>query len=54
MMRMGKALDEETTEAAAVIAVRGVQPLNGNRFKIQIVKALLRKAILSAASGRAA
>jgi NADPH-dependent glutamate synthase beta subunit-like oxidoreductase/CO/xanthine dehydrogenase FAD-binding subunit len=51
---VGKALDEETAEAAAAIAVRGVQPLNGNRFKIQIVKALLRKAILDAAKGRAA
>jgi len=51
---VGKALNEETAEAAAAIAVRGVQPLNGNRFKIQIVKALLRKAILDAARGRAA
>lgn len=50
---VGKALDEATAEAAAAIAVRGVQPLNGNRFKIQIVKALLRKAILNAARGRA-
>jgi NADPH-dependent glutamate synthase beta subunit-like oxidoreductase len=47
---VGKALDEETAEAAAAIAVRGVQPLNGNGFKIQIVKALLRKAILNAAT----
>jgi ABC-type nitrate/sulfonate/bicarbonate transport system substrate-binding protein len=31
---VGKALDEATAEAAATIAVRGVQPLNGNRFKI--------------------
>jgi NADPH-dependent glutamate synthase beta subunit-like oxidoreductase/CO/xanthine dehydrogenase FAD-binding subunit len=51
---VGKALDEATAEAAAAIAVRGVQPLNGNRFKIQIVKALLKKAILDAARGRAA
>jgi NADPH-dependent glutamate synthase beta subunit-like oxidoreductase/CO/xanthine dehydrogenase FAD-binding subunit len=49
---LGKALDEAIAEAAAAIAVRGVQPLNGNRFKIQIVKALLRKAILDAASSR--
>ncbi len=51
---VGKPLDEETAEAAAAIAVRRVQPLAGNRFKIQIVKALLRKAILDAARGRAA
>jgi NADPH-dependent glutamate synthase beta subunit-like oxidoreductase len=49
---VGKVLDEETAEAAAAIAVRGVQPLTGNRFKIQIVKALLRKAILGAANSR--
>lgn len=30
------------------IAVRGVQPLGGNRYKVQIVKELLRRAIVSA------
>jgi CO/xanthine dehydrogenase FAD-binding subunit len=49
---IGKTLDEATAEAAAAIAIRRVQPLNGNRFKIQIIKALLRKAILDAASSR--
>ena len=49
---IGKRLNEETAEAAAVIAVRGAQPLSGNRFKMQIVKALLRKAIIGAAKSR--
>ncbi|MBI5529586.1 MAG: FAD binding domain-containing protein [Deltaproteobacteria bacterium] len=46
----GKTLCEETAEAAGTIAVRGVQPLGGNKFKIQIVKALLKKAILGSAA----
>ena len=46
----GRTPDGETAEAAGAIAVRGVRPLGGNRFKIQIVKALVRKAILSCAN----
>jgi NADPH-dependent glutamate synthase beta subunit-like oxidoreductase len=44
----GKTLCEETAEAAGAIAVRGAKPLGGNKFKVQIVKALLRKAVLAA------
>jgi len=38
-------LDEATAAEAASIAVKGVQPLAKNKFKAQIVRALLRKAI---------
>ena len=49
---IGKQLNEETAEAAAVIVVRGAQPLSRNSFKIQIVKALVKNAILGAAKSR--
>jgi CO/xanthine dehydrogenase FAD-binding subunit len=48
----GKALNEETAEVAGSLAVKGVIPLARNKFKIQIVKTLLRKAILDAAGQR--
>jgi CO/xanthine dehydrogenase FAD-binding subunit len=48
----GKALNEETAEVAGSLAVKGVMPLARNKFKIQIVKTLLRKAILDAAGQR--
>ncbi|HEY3357150.1 MAG TPA: FAD-dependent oxidoreductase, partial [Polyangia bacterium] len=48
----GKPLTEETAAVAGALAVRGVQPLGKNAFKVQIVRALLRQAILEAAHGR--
>ena len=39
----------ETAAAAGELAAKEMRPLAKNRFKIQIVKALLQKAILSAA-----
>ncbi len=42
----GRTLDETTAAEAGAIAVQGAQPLAGNKFKVQIVRALLRKAIL--------
>ncbi|MBI4802253.1 MAG: FAD binding domain-containing protein [Elusimicrobia bacterium] len=45
----GKPAGEKTAAAAGALAVKEAMPLTKNRFKIQIVKALLQKAILSAA-----
>jgi len=46
---IGKRLTEENLEIAETIAVRGVFPLGKNRYKVQVVKALLRKALLAVA-----
>jgi xanthine dehydrogenase YagS FAD-binding subunit len=43
----GKPLDGETAEEAARASVAGAKPLSGNAYKIEIVKALVRRAILS-------
>jgi CO/xanthine dehydrogenase FAD-binding subunit len=48
---VGKALDEGTIAAAAALAVRDARPLAQNGFKVQLVRALLKKALLSAAGG---
>lgn len=48
----GKAPNEKTAEVAGSLAVKDAMPLARNKFKIQIVKALLRKAILEAAGQR--
>ncbi|MEI7527753.1 MAG: FAD binding domain-containing protein [Elusimicrobiota bacterium] len=45
----GKRPDERTAAAAGELAVKEVRPLTKNRFKVQLVKALLQKALLSAA-----
>ena len=45
----GRRADERTAAEAGELAVKEVRPLAKNRFKAQIVKALLQKAILSAA-----
>jgi CO/xanthine dehydrogenase FAD-binding subunit len=42
----GRALDEETAAVASTLAVRGVQPLQGNAFKVPIVRTLVRRALL--------
>lgn len=42
----GKRIDEETAEAAAALAVRGAVPLPGNRHKVQILRTLVKRAIL--------
>jgi CO/xanthine dehydrogenase FAD-binding subunit len=49
---VGKPLTEETAQVAGELAVKGVQVLAKNRFKVQIVKALVRKALLDAAGPR--
>ena len=45
----GKQAGERTAAAAGELAVKEVRPLAKNRFKVQLIKALLQKAILSAA-----
>jgi NADPH-dependent glutamate synthase beta subunit-like oxidoreductase len=44
---IGKAASEETAEMAGIIASRQAFPLAENGYKIQILKGLIRKAILS-------
>ncbi|MDO8803246.1 MAG: FAD binding domain-containing protein [Elusimicrobiota bacterium] len=45
----GKPAGEKTAAAAGELAAKEVRPLAKNRFKVQIVKALLQKAIMSSA-----
>jgi NADPH-dependent glutamate synthase beta subunit-like oxidoreductase/CO/xanthine dehydrogenase FAD-binding subunit len=42
----GKRMDEQTAEAAAALAVRGAVPLPNNRHKVQILRTLVKRAIL--------
>jgi len=49
----GKTADERTAAAAGELAAKETRPLEKNRFKVQLVKALLQKAILSAGEGTA-
>ncbi|MBI4350829.1 MAG: FAD binding domain-containing protein [Elusimicrobia bacterium] len=44
----GKPPGEKTAAAAAELAVKEARPLAKNRFKVQLVKALVEKAVLSA------
>ena len=44
----GKAPSEALAQEAANLAVRDAQPLARNRLKVEVVKALVRKAILNA------
>ncbi|MDD3168246.1 MAG: FAD binding domain-containing protein [Eubacteriales bacterium] len=43
----GKAISEEVAAAAARLAISGVLPLDKNYYKIQVTKALVRRAILA-------
>ncbi len=43
---VGKAASEETAEEAGAVAAKEVFPLERNRYKVQILKALVRKALL--------
>ncbi len=45
----GKTLNEQTAAAAAEASVRGAVPLSQNAYKIQVAKAAVERAILSAA-----
>lgn len=43
----GKAINEETAQAAGEAAVKGAIPLGKNKYKVQITKTLVKRAILS-------
>jgi len=43
----GKAIDEPVAEEAAAAAVRDARPLSNNRYKVQIAKTLVKRAVLS-------
>jgi xanthine dehydrogenase YagS FAD-binding subunit len=45
----GKGLDEGLAEEAAKLAVQGAKPLSGNRYKIQLARVAVRRAVLAAA-----
>jgi CO/xanthine dehydrogenase FAD-binding subunit len=44
---IGRSIDESTAEAAADTTIMGVCPLATNRYKVQIAKALVKRAILA-------
>lgn len=46
----GRAPNEALAQEAASLAVRDTQPLARNRLKVEVVKALVRKAVLNAAA----
>lgn len=43
----GKVLTDEIAEAAAAVAVKGANPLSKNKYKIQVARALVKRAILA-------
>jgi len=45
----GKAITEEVAAQAAKLALRGVLPLDKNHYKVQVAKALVKRAILAVA-----
>ena len=47
----GKVLDEDVADRAANLALVGANPLGRNGYKVQIAKALVKRAILAAAEG---
>ena len=47
----GKAIDEQTAEQAGAAAVSTASPLSGNRYKVQLAKVAVKRALL-AASGK--
>ena len=42
----GRPINKETAEAAALASVAGAKPLSRNTYKIEIIKALVKKAVL--------
>jgi xanthine dehydrogenase YagS FAD-binding subunit len=46
----GKAINEQTAEAAGEAAVEGAQPLSQNAYKIQLAKVAVKRALLAAAA----
>jgi len=50
----GKPLNEETAAAAADAAVSEAKPMSGNAYKVQIARATVKRAVLSAAGTKTA
>jgi CO/xanthine dehydrogenase FAD-binding subunit len=48
----GKVPTEEVAEAAGTLAAREANPLSKNKYKVQIVKALVKRAILTCAKSK--
>lgn len=44
---VGRTANEETAEVAGAVAAKQVFPLERNRYKVQILKGLIRKAIVA-------
>jgi xanthine dehydrogenase YagS FAD-binding subunit len=49
----GRQVDERAAEAAANAALEGARPLDKNRYKIPVFKAVVRRVVLAAAGGAA-
>jgi xanthine dehydrogenase YagS FAD-binding subunit len=49
----GKAIDEAVAEKAGEAAVTGAKALSGNRYKIQLARTAVKRALLAAARGEA-
>lgn len=45
----GKTIDEATAEQAGKLAVEGAQPLSQNKYKVQLAKTAVKRALLAAA-----
>ncbi|MBI4584863.1 MAG: FAD binding domain-containing protein [Planctomycetes bacterium] len=48
----GKVVNETTAGEAAQKAAEGAKPLSGNKYKVQLVRTAVKRAILAAATGR--
>jgi len=48
---VGKSLDEETAKQAAEAAVQGARPLSMNKYKVQLARVAVRRALMAAAGG---
>jgi xanthine dehydrogenase YagS FAD-binding subunit len=44
---VGKQIDETVATEAGLLAVKGAKPLSGNAYKVEIVKTLVKRAIMS-------
>lgn len=50
---VGKAVNEQTAQAAGEAAVSQAKPLSHNRYKVQLARVAVKRAILQAAQGKA-
>jgi xanthine dehydrogenase YagS FAD-binding subunit len=49
---VGKTVDAQVAEAAGLAAVKGATPLEGNAYKVQLLRVLTRRAVLAAMEGK--